>query len=57
MDSSAEMNTLADLLLRDGDPDKEMALKGVFFRQFLPASQTVSSIVMDVLSTEFGMKW
>ncbi|XP_063221361.1 methyltransferase-like protein 17, mitochondrial isoform X2 [Bacillus rossius redtenbacheri] len=38
VDSSVEMNDLASLLLRDGQETKEMPFKGVFYRQFLPAS-------------------
>ncbi|XP_069698787.1 ribosome assembly protein METTL17, mitochondrial isoform X2 [Periplaneta americana] len=39
VDSSGHMNDLASLLLREGNEDKEMPIKGVFYRQFLPASQ------------------
>lgn len=42
VDASRDMNDLADLLLRDGDENKEMALRNVNFRQFLPASYDVS---------------
>nr|CAD7567480.1 unnamed protein product [Timema californicum] len=45
VDCCAEMNNLASLLLRDGKEDKEMPLKGVFYRQFLPASHSVSEII------------
>ncbi|PSN51932.1 Methyltransferase-like protein 17 [Blattella germanica] len=41
VDSSSVMNDLANLLLRDGNEDKEMPMKGVFYRQFLPASQNI----------------
>jgi hypothetical protein len=41
VDSSGDMNDLADLLLRGGSEEMEMPIKGVFYRQFLPASQTV----------------
>jgi hypothetical protein len=41
VDSSGDMNDLASLLLRGGSEEMEMPIKGVFYRQFLPASQTV----------------
>jgi len=37
------MNDLAKLLLQEGDPNNEKNLpKGLFYRQFLPASPNVS---------------
>lgn len=41
VDASRDMNDLADLILRDGDDNKEYQLKNVNFRQFLPASSDV----------------
>lgn len=41
VDSSGDMNDLASLLLRGGNEEAEMSIKTVFYRQFLPASQTV----------------
>lgn len=38
VDASKDMNDLSDLLLRDGEENKEMSLRNVNFRQFLPAS-------------------
>jgi len=39
VDTSSTMNDLAKLLLQEGDPDNEKNLpKGLFYRQFLPAS-------------------
>lgn len=42
VDSSREMNNLSDLILREGDPNKHLTLKNVYYRQFLPASSDVS---------------
>lgn len=42
VDSSKEMNELSEMILRDGDDNKDMSIKNVFYRQFLPASNTVS---------------
>lgn len=44
VDSSRDMNDLADLILRDGEENKAMELKNVNFRQFFPASVEVSHI-------------
>lgn len=41
VDTSREMNTLSDLILREGDENKHMTLKNVYYRQFLPASNEV----------------
>jgi hypothetical protein len=41
VDSSADMNDLASLLLRGGNEEAGMPIKGVFYRQFLPASHMV----------------
>lgn len=45
VDSSREMNNLSDLILRNGDPNKHLSLKNVYYRQFLPASSDVSDCV------------
>lgn len=42
VDVSADMNDLADKILRNGDVNKHRMLKNVYFRQFLPASNNVS---------------
>lgn len=44
VDTSRDMNDLADLMLRDGDENREMNLRNVNFRQFLPASFDVRAI-------------
>lgn len=44
VDSSGEMNDLAELILREGDMNKNMTLKNVYYRQFLPASTEVCSM-------------
>lgn len=41
VDHSREMNDLSELILRDGNESKNMWLKNVFYRQFLPASDEV----------------
>nr|CAD7261569.1 unnamed protein product [Timema shepardi] len=52
VDCCAEMNNLASLLLRDGKEDKEMPLKGVFYRQFLPASH---SLKYDIVVSAYAL--
>lgn len=42
VDESRDMNDLSELILRDGNENKNMSLKNVFFRQFLPASDEVN---------------
>lgn len=41
VDSSGDMNDLSSLLLRGGNEEANMPIKGVFYRQFLPASHTL----------------
>lgn len=41
VDQSADMNNIAEIVLRDGRENKAISLKGVFYRQFLPASDIV----------------
>lgn len=43
IDSSSEMNDMADRLLRGGDPEKPLQTRpgGTFFKQFLPMSSTL----------------
>lgn len=51
VDSSKEMNELSEMILRDGDDNKDMSLKNVFYRQFLPASNTSKyDIVLSAFS-------
>ncbi|CRL00928.1 CLUMA_CG014346, isoform A [Clunio marinus] len=50
VDASAAMNNLADLLLRDGDMNKTLQLKNIYFRQFLPASNNLYDIVLSAYS-------
>lgn len=42
VDQSGDMNDLSELILRDGNENKNMSLKNVFYRQFLPASDEVN---------------
>lgn len=44
VDESRDMNDLSELILRNGNENKNMTLKNVFFRQFLPASEEVISM-------------
>lgn len=41
VDESRDMNDLSELILRDGNESKNMTVKNVFYRQFLPASSEV----------------
>ncbi|XP_053685073.1 methyltransferase-like protein 17, mitochondrial [Sabethes cyaneus] len=51
IDASAEMNDLAELILRGGDSNKTMSLRNVFYRQFLPASHNSKyDIVLSAFS-------
>lgn len=43
VDESRDMNDLSELILRGGNESKNMSLKNVFYRQFLPASSEVGS--------------
>jgi len=50
VDTSSTMNELAKLLLQEGNPNNEKILpKGLFYRQFLPASQNVCTIKILML--------
>lgn len=44
VDESRDMNDLAELILRDGNENKNITIKNVFYRQFLPASDEVRLI-------------
>lgn len=50
VDTSREMNDLSDLILRDGDANKHLSLKNIYYRQFLPASSDVIYIHMLYLA-------
>lgn len=41
VDSSSAMNDLSQVLLQDGRGNKESHLKGVYYRQFLPATNVL----------------
>lgn len=41
VDISGDMNNISETVLRDGRENKAISLKGVFYRQFLPASDQV----------------
>ncbi|KAF5270858.1 hypothetical protein FQA39_LY08303 [Lamprigera yunnana] len=47
VDSSADMNDLAQLLLQDGRGTKQINLKGIFYRQFLPATNIAYDLVIS----------
>lgn len=42
VDASRDMNDLADLILRDGDENRQLTLRNVNYRQFLPAASEVN---------------
>lgn len=42
IDTSPDMNALADQIIRDGDVNKHRTLRNVYYRQFLPAASEVS---------------
>nr|XP_015833913.1 PREDICTED: methyltransferase-like protein 17, mitochondrial [Tribolium castaneum] len=46
VDSSRDMNDLAQILLQDGKGTNKMSLRGVFYRQFLPATNTTYDLVV-----------
>lgn len=43
VDESRDMNDLSELILRDGNENKNITVKNVFYRQFLPASDEFKS--------------
>ncbi|XP_055532235.1 methyltransferase-like protein 17, mitochondrial [Wyeomyia smithii] len=51
IDASAEMNDLAELIIRGGESNRNMSLRNIFYRQFLPASQnTKYDLVLSAFS-------
>lgn len=50
VDSSSHMNDLAELILKDGDMNKERSLKNVYFRQYLGAPSTGFDLVLSAFS-------
>ncbi|XP_034668902.1 methyltransferase-like protein 17, mitochondrial [Drosophila subobscura] len=46
VDRSREMNELSELILRDGQENKQISLRNVFYRQFLPAIETKYDLVI-----------
>ncbi|XP_066992180.2 ribosome assembly protein METTL17, mitochondrial [Anabrus simplex] len=52
IDTSASMNDLASLILKDGKESSELPLKGVFYRQFLPVSRTLK---YDIVVSAFSL--
>ncbi|XP_044255953.1 methyltransferase-like protein 17, mitochondrial [Tribolium madens] len=46
VDSSRDMNDLAQILLQDGKGTNKISLRGVFYRQFLPATNTSYDLVV-----------
>jgi ribosomal protein RSM22 (predicted rRNA methylase) len=47
VDSSSEMNDLAQILLQSGKGTNKMELRGVFYRQFLPSANTTYDLVIS----------
>ncbi|KAL5279577.1 METTL17 family protein [Megaselia abdita] len=50
VDSSREMNDLSELILRDGNENKQTVMKNVFYRQFLPASDTKYQFLLSAFT-------
>lgn len=50
IDSSAEMNDLAEILLKGGKGNGKSPIKGTFYRQFLPASNIEYDLVVSAYS-------
>lgn len=50
VDASSHMNNLSDLILRDGDVNKQMFLRNVYHRQFLPSREDKFDIVLSAFS-------
>ncbi|XP_030377005.1 methyltransferase-like protein 17, mitochondrial [Scaptodrosophila lebanonensis] len=46
VDSSRHMNELSELILCDGQENKQISVKNVFYRQFLPAIDTKYDLVL-----------
>ncbi|XP_045461777.1 methyltransferase-like protein 17, mitochondrial [Harmonia axyridis] len=47
VDSSASMNDLAELLLKGGRGEKEISLRGVYYRQFFPSKPVPYDLVVS----------
>ena len=52
VDSSAEMNELAKLLLKGGDTNAQLPTSGLYYRQFLSAAVSVSTQLLHVIITK-----
>lgn len=50
VDTSKDMNDLSDLILRDGNVNKNLFLKNVYHRQFLPSRDDSYDIVLSAYS-------
>ncbi|XP_036320735.1 methyltransferase-like protein 17, mitochondrial [Rhagoletis pomonella] len=46
VDSSRSMNDLSELILRKGNQNQQMVLRNVYYRQFLPAIETMYDLVI-----------
>lgn len=55
VDSSPDMNNLADKIIRDGDVNKHRTLKNVYYRQFLPAASEVGALKQNQQLTTNGL--
>lgn len=47
VDSSGEMNDLAELLLKNGDPEAPLPIPSVFYRQFLNSDTEVRCLDLN----------
>ncbi|XP_050320898.1 methyltransferase-like protein 17, mitochondrial [Bactrocera neohumeralis] len=46
VDSSRHMNDLSELILREGNENQQILLRNVYYRQFLPAIETLYDLVV-----------
>ncbi|XP_014093651.2 ribosome assembly protein METTL17, mitochondrial [Bactrocera oleae] len=46
VDSSRHMNDLSELILREGNENEQILLRNVYYRQFLPAIETLYDLVV-----------
>ncbi|XP_011191547.1 methyltransferase-like protein 17, mitochondrial [Zeugodacus cucurbitae] len=46
VDSSRNMNDLSELILREGNENQQLLLRNVYYRQFLPALETLYDLVV-----------
>ncbi|XP_076352557.1 ribosome assembly protein METTL17, mitochondrial-like [Tachypleus tridentatus] len=57
VDVSSNMNNLAHLLVQGGDVNGRMFMNGIYFRQFLPASNEVRRALFNCKCQLYGYTW